>query len=141
MNKFDIFISFKNSTSDGSQTRDAQIAEQIYREFCLMGISAFYSNITLLKLGESVYKRSIDHALDTAKILLLISTDPSYIESRWIKYEWESFHTDILNDIKKDAEIITYTDGISPHALPRALRSYQNCDIQRMDISSFCAFT
>ena len=141
MNKFDIFISFKNSTSDGSQTRDAQIAEQIYREFCLMGISAFYSNITLLKLGESVYKRSIDHALDTAKILLLISTDPSYIESRWIKYEWESFHTDILNDIKKDAEIITYTDGISPHALPRALRSYQNCDIQRMDISAFCAFT
>ena len=85
MNKFDIFISFKNSTSDGSQTRDAQIAEQIYREFCLMGISAFYSNITLLKLGESVYKRSIDHALDTAKILLLISTDPSYIESRWIQ--------------------------------------------------------
>ena len=75
-----------------------------------MGISAFYSNITLLKLGESVYKRSIDHALDTAKILLLISTDPSYIESRWIKYEWESFHElDILNDIKKRTRRSSHT--------------------------------
>ena len=140
MENFDIFISFKNTDSNGRQTEDSRIAEMLYKEFCSRNISAFYSNITLLKLGESVYKRSIDNALDTAKILVLIGTDLECIESRWIKYEWESFHTDILNGVKTDGEIITYTRNINSHSLPRALRSYQNCSITDMDVSSFCAF-
>ena len=140
MENFDIFISFKNTDDEGRITEDSKIAEMVYKEFCSRKISAFYSNITLLKLGESVYKRSIDKALDTAKILLLISTDLEYIESRWIKYEWEGFHTDILNGMKKDGEIITYTKNINAHSLPRALRSYQNCSISDMDVNSFCTF-
>lgn len=140
MENFDIFISFKNTDDEGRLTEDSKIAELLYKEFCARKISAFYSNITLLKLGESVYKRSIDKALDTAKILILIGTEMDYIESRWIKYEWESFHTDILNGVKSDGEIITYTKNINAHSLPRALRSYQNCSISDMNISSFCTF-
>lgn len=140
MENFDIFISFKNTDDEGRLTEDSKIAELLYKEFCARKVSVFYSNITLLKLGESVYKRSIDKALDTAKILILIGTDLDYIESRWIKYEWESFHTDILNGLKKDGEIITYTRNINAHSLPRALRSYQNCSISDMNINTFCTF-
>lgn len=139
MEQFDIFISFKNTAENGLQTKDAALAEQVYKEFCARGISTFYSNITLLRLGESVYKRSIDKALDTAKILIVIGTDLAYIESRWIRYEWESFHTDVLDGVK-DGEIITFTRNINPRSLPRALRSYQNCNVDDMGISAFCDF-
>lgn len=140
MENFEIFISFKNTDDNGHLTEDSKIAEMVYKEFCSRNLPAFYSNISLLKLGESVYKRSIDNALDTSKILILIGTDLNHIQSRWIKYEWESFHTDILNGIKKDAEIITYTQNINTHSLPRPLRSYQNCSITNMDVKSFCTF-
>lgn len=139
MEQFDIFISFKNTGENGLQTEDAALAEQVYKEFCARGISTFYSNITLLRLGESVYKRSIDKALDTAKILIVIGTDLAYIKSRWIRYEWESFHTDVLDGVK-DGEIITFTRNINPRSLPRALRSYQNCNADDMGISAFCDF-
>ncbi len=139
MEQFDIFISFKNTGENGLQTEDAALAEQVYKEFCARGISTFYSNITLLRLGESVYKRSIDKALDTAKILIVIGTDLAYITSRWIRYEWESFHTDVLDGVK-DGEIITFTKNINPRSLPRALRSYQNCNAGDMGISAFCDF-
>ena len=139
MEQFDIFISFKNTAENGLQTEDAALAEQVYKEFCARGISTFYSNITLLRLGESVYKRSIDKALDTAKILIVIGTDLAYIKSRWIRYEWESFHTDVLDGVK-DGEIITFTRNINPRSLPRALRSYQNCNVDDMGISAFCDF-
>ena len=139
MEQFDIFISFKNTAENGLQTEDAALAEQVYKEFCARGISTFYSNITLLRLGESVYKRSIDKALDTAKILIVIGTDLAYIKSRWIRYEWESFHTDVLDGVK-DGEIITFTRNINPRSLPRALRSYQNCNADDMGISAFCDF-
>lgn len=139
MEQFDIFISFKNTGENGLQTEDAALAEQVYKEFCARGISTFYSNITLLRLGESVYKRSIDKALDTAKILIVIGTDLAYIKSRWIRYEWESFHTDVLDGVK-DGEIITFTKNINPRSLPRALRSYQNCNAEDMSISAFCDF-
>ena len=94
MEQFDIFISFKNTGENGLQTEDAALAEQVYKEFCARGISTFYSNITLLRLGESVYKRSIDKALDTAKILIVIGTDLAYIKSRWIL---DQLHRRIVN--------------------------------------------
>lgn len=140
MEQFDVFISFKNSDAAGTRTEDSYVAERLYKALSSRGINVFYSNVSLLKLGESVYKRSIDQALDSAKVLVVIATEILHIESRWIQYEWESFHTDILNGIKKNAEIVTYTSHISPHDLPRPLRSYQSCAIDEMDVNSFASF-
>ena len=140
MDKFEVFISFKNHDDYGNPTEESHIAEELYKTLHSRNIPVFYSNISLLELGESVYKRSIDSALDTSYVLILVSTSLDHIESRWIKYEWEGFHNDILNGIKKDGEIIAYTKGILPSALPRALRSYQNCQVESMSpdmISSF----
>ena len=86
MDTFDVFISFKNTGDDGRRADDAMLAELVYKELCARKIPTFYSNVTLLQLGESVYKRSIDGALDTAKVLVVIGTRLEYIESRWIGY-------------------------------------------------------
>lgn len=140
MENFEVFISFKNTDKHGELTEDYAIAKKLYEGLTDRKISTFYSNISLVKLGESLYKRSIDAALDTTQILIVISTQVEYIESRWIKYEWESFHTDILNGMKKDAEIITYTRNILPIELPRTLRSYQNFQIDNTDVSTLILF-
>ena len=57
---YDVFISFKNTAADGSQSVDAQLASEIYKQLTERGISAFYSNVKLLELGEATYKKAIE---------------------------------------------------------------------------------
>jgi SAM-dependent methyltransferase len=123
------FISFKNSGNDGKPTEDKEIAEKLYTTLKSQKVESFYSNVTLQNLGEAIFKDSINEALDKAVVLIALGTQLSYMESPWVKYEWDSFHTDILNDMKKNAMIITYTKNITPTQLPRNLRSYQNFQI------------
>lgn len=126
LEKFDVFISFKNSDEQGNLTEDRELAESLYRELTKRSIPTFFSNITLLQLGESIYKESIDKALDSARILVCIGTSISFINSNWVKYEWEGFNNDILCGIKQDSKIVTFTKNILPGQLPRSLRNYQN---------------
>jgi len=137
---FDVFISFKNSDENGNLTEDAKIAEQLYRELSNRSISTFFSNITLLQLGESVYKDSIDNALDTSQVLVSIGTNPEYVTSNWVKYEWEGFHHDILSGRKSDAQIITVTKNMNPAELPRTLRNCQNFSLEYESIPEVATF-
>jgi SAM-dependent methyltransferase len=123
------FISFKNSGDNGKLTEDREIAEKLYTVLKARDVEPFYSNVTLQNLGEAVYKDSINEALDKAVVLVALGTQSSYLESPWVRYEWDSFQTDILNGVKKNAMIITYTKDIAPTKLPRSLRSYQNFQI------------
>ena len=49
---YDVFISFKNTAADGTQSVDAKLASEIYKNLTERGISAFYSNFKLLELGD-----------------------------------------------------------------------------------------
>ena len=69
---YDVFISFKNTAADGTQSVDAQLASEIYKNLTERGISAFYSNVKLLELGEATYKKAIEDALDQSSILVCI---------------------------------------------------------------------
>ncbi|GHU24582.1 hypothetical protein FACS1894172_08120 [Spirochaetia bacterium] len=123
------FISFKNSGNDSKPTEDREIARKLYTALKAHDVEPFYSNVTLQNLGEAVFKNSINEALDKAVVLIVLGTQLSYLESPWVKYEWDSFQTDILNGVKKNAVIITYTKNTVPTKLPRILRSYQNFQI------------
>lgn len=121
----DVFISFKNSDFSGNPTEDSKVAKALYEELVSRGILAFYSNSSLLSLGQSVYKRSIDEALETTKVLIILSSDIRFLQSEWVKYEWESFHQDILSGMKKDAQIVPYFGNFSREETPRSLRDFQ----------------
>ncbi len=113
MEKYEVFISYKHLDADGKITEDYSIAKELYITLKERGISVFFSDETLFLLGRSDYKKAIDEALETAKILIVIATRSEYLSSGWVEYEYETFYEDILSGRKKDANIISYTNSIS----------------------------
>ena len=121
---YEVFISFKN-TDGGKQTRDSEIAQDLYDEFQRSGVHAFFSNVKLLELGSAAYKSSIEKAIDQANVMVVVGTCIEYLETEWVTYERESFHNDILSGIKKNACIVPYLGNIDGNRVPRSLRGYE----------------
>lgn len=140
MMDFDVFISFKNSDADGNLTPDHEIGRKLHAELERRGVHTFFSGDSIKRVGDTEYKKVIDDALDTAEILVVLGTKLSYIRSKWVEYEWESFEHDILNGIKKNAKIMTYTSSIDTRELPRTLRNYQNYVINETSIEEVADF-
>lgn len=138
--KIDVFISFKNSDFSGHATRDSVIAKALHDELASRNIRVFYSNSTLLSIGQSAYKKSIDEALETTKVLVVVSSSIDYLNSEWIKYEWESFHQDILSGMKPHAQIINYFGNFSREDTPRSLRDFQTFNIDAHSVSDVADF-
>jgi hypothetical protein len=119
------FISFKNLDSDGKPTRDSQLAQEVHDFLVNQGVRVFFSNVSLEQLGVAAYKRAIDSALDSAKVLIAIGTSGEHLDSQWVRYEWDSFLNDILSGVKPDARIFGYVENTPISSLPRALRQSQ----------------
>ncbi len=136
----DVFISFKNSDFSGNTTQDSVIAKQLHEELMSRNISAFYSNSTLLSLGQSVYKKSIDEALESTSVLIVVSSNADFLQTEWVKYEWESFHQDILSGMKKHAQIVPYFANFARESIPRSLRDFQTFNINTHSVSDVADF-
>ncbi len=136
----DVFISFKNSDADGRQTEDSALAKALYDSLTLRNIHTFYSNSSLLPLGQSLYKRAIDDALESTKVLVVVASHSEYLNSEWVKYEWESFHQDILSGMKKNCQIVPYVGNISREQTPRSLRDFQTFHIDTSPIDAVVDF-
>ena len=138
--KTEVFISFKNTDFSGNPTPDRHIAQELYDELNSRGVHTFFSDATLLTLGQSVYKRAIDEALESTQILVVVSTAREFLESEWVKYEWESFHQDILSGMKKGAQIVPYFSNLSREQTPRSLRDFQTFQIGTHPASAVADF-
>lgn len=136
----EVFISFKNSDFSGNPTRDSVIAKNLYEELAARKVAVFYSNSTLLSLGQSVYKKSIDEALESTKVLIVVSTDINFLMSEWVKYEWESFHQDILSGMKKQAQIVPFFADFPREQIPRSLRDFQTFIVDKHSVSDVADF-
>ena len=135
----EVFISFKNS-DEGQLTKDSEIARSLYDELASRKICTFCSNANLLSLGQSVYKKSIDEALESTKVLIVVSTKIEYLNSEWVKYEWESFHHDILSGMKKHAQIVPYLANFTREQTPRSLRDFQTFNVNAHSVKDVADF-
>ncbi len=126
---YDIFISFKNLGEDGQRTEDSFIAEQLYESFKSQGFKVFYSNRVLNELGAAAYKNAIEEALEQSQVLVSIATKTDYLTSKWVSYERESFHNDILSGRKNNACIVPFIKNITGLEVPRCLRDFQTFQI------------
>jgi hypothetical protein len=122
---YDVFISFKNLDEDGMPTRDSFLAEEVYKYLVSKGLTVFFSNVTLEKLGIAAYKKTIDDALDGARVLVAVGTSGENLGSQWVRYEWDSFFNDILSCVKPAGRVFVYVENTESSALPRALRQTQ----------------
>lgn len=137
---YDIFISFKNTDSDGQPTEDVAIASELYQKLTDAGMSVFFSNIILQQQGAAAYKDAIETALDEARVLVALATSIEHLTSQWVSYERESFHNDILSGRKKDACIVPYLRNVSGTDVPRSLRNYQTFQIGQNTVGEVVDF-
>ena len=89
---YDVFISFKNRIPGSNvQTRDSEIAEELYEACTQRGISAFFSNRTIPEKGLTNWQLAIDAALKNSTALILVGTKADYVNSQEVRFEWSDF--------------------------------------------------
>ena len=127
---YDVFICYKETDSNGKRTQDSVIANDIYYQLKNEGFKVFYAAITLEgKLG-SAYEPIIFAALNSAKVMLVIGTNPDYFNAVWVKNEWSRF----LKIIQKDRSkllIPCYRD-MDAYELPEEFAHLQAQDMSKI---------
>ena len=138
-NKTQIFISFKNTDFHGEKTPESFKAAELYKHLTdKMGCKVFMSNETLMAKGASNYKKDIDKALDEAFILIVLGSSEDYLESEWVRYEWDTFQGEILAGRKKGFIFNVLLDDMRIAGLPIALRKYES--FQEKDLIAMFSF-
>ena len=121
----DVFISFKNSGKDGAATPDAALARKVYEALKGIGLKVFFSEESLAETGQGNFSKSIEAALESARILVLVASCREHIESRWVEAEWDSFLQDVRSGNKQGELFIVSCGKLSPGDLPLFLRRQQ----------------
>ncbi len=127
--RYEVFISFKNTDKFGRKTRDAEMAEELYHALAGKNIPAFYSNISIQKTAGAKFAQAIDKALEQCSILVAVGTSKENLESTWVYDEIDTFRNEMLNGNKPEGKsaIISYISRGFPHnKLPLVLRKCQS---------------
>lgn len=128
---FDVFICYKETDDDTKErTIDSVLAENIYEELTNKGYKVFFSRITLEdKLGTD-YEPYIFAGLNTAKVMLVITTSSKNVNSVWVKNEWSRYLKMMAKD--KTKHLIPCYKGISPYDLPEEFQMFQGQDLSKI---------
>ena len=95
---YDVFISFKSEDSD--------LAEAVY-SFCQQNLKVpFWSKRTLPQLSKSEYEDAIYDAINKSKHFVVVLSKLEYLNANWIDTEMKTFHTEIIEGRKKDANFV-----------------------------------
>jgi hypothetical protein len=113
-----------------SKSDDYASARRVYESLTGLGIECFFSEETLSQLGDAEYKNAIDDALDVATHLVIVTSSRANAESRWVRYEWNSFDNEILAGRKSGNIITVLCGGLTTSELPYALRRRQALQIE-----------
>ncbi len=128
---FDIFISYKETDEFGKRTRDSVIAQEIYNELVEKKYRVFFSRITLESKLGSQYEPYIFSALNSSKVMLVVGTKASHVNSVWVKNEWSRFLSLINNNPQKKYIIPCYRD-MDVYELPNELLTFQSQDMNKL---------
>lgn len=120
--KYDVFIS--------SKSEDYPIAREIYTFLEGRGYRVFFAEKSIPLGADSVFKKTIDNALDAAQNMIVVGSDATYLSEGWVHYEWNTFAVEILSGRKSKSNILTVlNDTVSTNDIPIGLRSCQNLPI------------
>jgi hypothetical protein len=118
----EIFLSFSSE--------DRELAQWVFESISKTGRRVFFSDETL---HHSNFSDAIDDALRSARALVVVGTQVQHFFKPWVRYEWQSFHNDILGGRKPwNTPLVTVAVNPDLSALPRPLtfRQVLSCDPQ-----------
>lgn len=128
---FKVFISYKNTDSDtGKLTQDYTMAKELYKELYSRDIKTFFAPVTLKEMGADGWDDEIKLALDQSDVMVLVVTNPKYIETPELMKEWPPF-LDMINKEKRNKRFFVYKDGNFP--MPECMARKQTFIYDRTD--------
>lgn len=126
---YDVFICYKDKDSTGKPTKDRVIATEIYNRLTREKFKVFFAYVTLdEKLGHE-YEPYIFAALQSAKVMIVLGTQPDYFNAVWVKNEWSRYLALIKGGAKKT--LISAYKNMDAYDLPDEL-SLQAQDMDKM---------
>ena len=127
---YDVFISYKDSDQEKGldRTEDSLKAQSIYTHLVTQGYSVFYSRESLSNVIGEKYEPYIFQALSTSRAMIVYGSTPEYINSTWVRNEWQRYAKKMQKGEKDKGSLIVICDGFSPKDLPPMLRSMQVLD-------------
>lgn len=125
---FDVFICHKTTRTTGAEngydqqefTPDYIEARNLYDELAAQRFRTFFAPKAGLKPGAD-YEAGIFHALDTARVMLLVCLNPAYLSTAWVKSEW-SRYLDMQGEDPDKLLVPLYYGGVQEWELPEEIR-------------------
>ena len=132
MGTYDVFISYKNGDKNGRPTRDAVMADALYRSLRKKNLNPFFSKYSIDESARDDYIDAIDQALECATVFVAVGTSRENLTSGWVKHEINQFRALMNAEDDKNRSIVSYRSmDFSPNELPSGLRCYQSYDDQK----------
>ena len=88
-------------------------------------IKVFFSEESLAEVGKGQFGKSIETALESSKVLILVASSREHIESPWVEAEWDSFLQTVRSGHKEGELFIFNCGNLNPGELPLFLRRQQ----------------
>lgn len=115
----DIFICYKATEADGrTPTREIQYAKDLYYNL-RDTYDVFFAHESLQSVAAGAnYEAKIFQSLYSAKVMLVVCSNPEHLETAWVRSEWRRF----LGRVAKGEEcciIPLYFDGVNPYDMPK----------------------
>jgi hypothetical protein len=118
--KSKVFVSAKSADYDA--------AKLVYDYLVAQGLDAFFSDDSLPALGNSDYRKVIDHALEESTHMVVVTTSRENVESPWVEAEWGFFINEKRSNRKSGNLVTVVSGGLKPGDLPPSLRYYEVLD-------------
>ncbi len=130
--EFEIFLCYKGSAAEGhGYAREHDYARDLYYKLGAEGYRVFFANDTLKHVAGADYEANIFRALQSAKVMLVICSDPANLSTPWVRSEWMRFLRRV-DEGEKCRLIPLLYDGCDPYALPAEFQR-RNLHALRMD--------
>ena len=128
--KFDVFISYKETDDFGNRTEASVIAQDLYERLTRQGYRVFFARKTLESMAGVEYEPVIYCALHSAKVMLLLGTNPDQFQAVWVKNEWSRYLARMNGD--PSCRLIPLYKGMKPEELPNEVKSFQAIDMEHI---------
>ena len=90
-NPYQIFLSFKDRDENGNRTKSSRFSEKLFHSLTERGYKVFYAPSVLNGMVGQEIAPTIEHALESSKLQILVFSNADEVNSEWMKYEWKYF--------------------------------------------------
>lgn len=129
----DVFLCYKGSGPDGKGfAKEYEHAFKLYMHLEKLGFRVFFAHESLKKAVGAKYEAGIFRALHSAKVMLVICSDPANLTTAWVHSEWSRFLKRFYEGENCRLIPLLY-DNCDAYSLPQELGRLQGIDMSDPD--------